>query len=113
MQSVTYSQRLRQVRDYLALAEQATAQLEMIPGSFAHLVSAEWDLEEDERGRRRISLRLWDPNAEVRSSAAPEALKDSLYLNLWVNGVWGDLLAVRSDQQHRRVMELIAEMGRE
>ncbi len=107
---VTYSDKARQSGESLHLLQQATKRLEEVLGSSADLVTAEWDRTEDARRRIQYTLTLRDSTGEVRASFSASELSFDDYVRSRLNRLWGDLLQIRSDEQHRKVLQLLSEM---
>jgi hypothetical protein len=105
----TYSEKARQWGEGLALLQQATARLEEILGPSADLVSAEWDRIEDERGRPLYTLAIRDFTGRVEARFAPEELAHPVHVRARLYRLWGDLLQLRADEQHRKVQALVAD----
>lgn len=107
MQAVTYGQQLRQNPKLLRLAEKATAYLDTILGEWRELVSATWDLTRDEQGRPRVTLNLRDEISDKTITFSEFEMGIDEYVRAVLNRLWGDLLKVRSDLQHQKVLDLV------
>lgn len=100
---IIYSEALRQSSDLFALAQRASQILEKVATRSSHLATAEWDFDKDERGRVVIRLRLSDWIGSVAEIFFPSEMSDTEALFGRLNGLWGDLLEIRS---HRLLDEL-------
>ena len=100
---ITYSEALRQSGDLFELAQRASQILEKVATRSSHLAAAEWDFDRDEQGRAVVRLRLSDWIGSVTERFSLADLSDSEALFGRLNGLWGDLLAIRS---HRLLDEL-------
>jgi hypothetical protein len=105
VQNVTYSDRLRQTAELLAIAEQLTPRLEKILGISLGKVQAEWDREKDAEGRPLLVLRLREWSGEVEGRFSREELKDPNGMNYLLSHLWGDLLEIRSKKQLQKLLE--------
>lgn len=109
MQSVTFSDRLKQDRKLYPLAERANAYLQDIlaASQFASETSAEWDRAEGEGKNPLVTLHLRDSLSETTASFPPWHLQDDRIVRSSLNRMWGDLLKVQSDVQHQKVVRLV------
>jgi hypothetical protein len=107
---VIYSPKIRQEEGNLALLEQATSRLKEILGPTADLAEIEWDRTEDDRGRPFYTLTLRDLRDQAQADFSLEELKSAPYMRVRLYRLWGDLLQLRSDEQHRKVLELVAQL---
>lgn len=109
MQKVTYTEKLENDKRLLPLAQKATEQLEELIGLYSAEVSAEWDLNEDAHGRPLVSLRIRDYSGAKDVKFDPAMLANARHTRGRLNRLWGDLLEIRSDAQHRKVLQLLQE----
>lgn len=102
---VSYSDKvLQRFGQYgLDLMNQATQQLKEVVGRSADLISAEWDLADDERGRTSFILKVKDATGEADASFDPEELQRPVNAKIRMHQVWGKLLQIRS---HKLLQEL-------
>jgi hypothetical protein len=107
---IRYTDRAREWEPGYSLLQQATAQLEEVIGAPAARVRAEWDRIEDERARPLYTLRISDWTGSAQTRFAPEELTFPAHTRTRLHRLWGDLLQVRSDAQHRKVEELVKEL---
>ena len=106
MKSVTYSDAIRRMPQYLALARETTDRLQGILTPSGERASAEWDLSTDERGTPLLSLRVWDDmKGEAETRFVPDKMKDSTGLRSQLLRLWGDLLQKRSHKQLEDLMD--------
>ena len=104
---------MKQQREGYELLKQATQYLEEVIGPAAATAKAEWDRTTNDKGHKLYTLRLSDWTGSVTASFTPEELKFLPYLRIRLYRLWGDLLQVRSDVQHRKVQKLVQELGQE
>lgn len=107
---VTYNGKAEQWPEGYEPLKEASKLLEGIRGPFADPVTAEWDRTEDSTGGTLYTLRLRDATAEVMASFCPADLKFPAYMRASLYRLWGDLLQVYSDVQHRKVMSLVGQL---
>ncbi len=107
---VTYSEKARQWGEGYQLVQNATKRLEEILGPSADQVTAEWDRTEDALRHVQYTLALRDFTGEVQATFSPAELTFDDYVRARLFRLWGDLLQIRSDKQHRKVVQLLSEM---
>ena len=96
---VQYSTEARQSADRLTLLKQASTLLASILGpQSSQLVKAEWNRVQDDY---RLAIR--DFTDEVSTDFSPDELENPLHMRVRLYRLWGDLLQVRNNQQHRQV----------
>ena len=101
----------RQSVDESKPLQQAKTLLDTILGpQSSSLVTREWKPVPDHQGRTHYRLSLRDLTGEVSTDFAPDELENPLYMRVSLYRLWGDLLKIRSDQQHQRVQTLIGQM---
>ena len=101
---VQYSPEARQWADGLTLLEKASTLLANILGpQRSQIVKAEWNRVQDHQGRTLYRLTIRDSTGEVSTDFAPDELQNPLHMRFRLYRLWGDLLQVRNDQQHRQV----------
>jgi len=105
---VTYSEKARQWGEGYQLVQNATKRLEEVLGQSADQVTAEWDRTKDPRGGVLYTLKLRDATDQVQASFTPDELKFAVRFLLY--RLWGDLLKIRSDEQHRKVQEMVDQL---
>lgn len=108
---VTYSDKARQWEKERQLLQNATRRLEEILGRSADSVVAEWDRTEDAHKRLQYVLTLRDSTEEAQATFSPEALNFDDYVRARLYHLWGDILQVRSERQHRKVQEMVDQLG--
>jgi len=106
----TYSTKAQRGGD-LALLEQATSCLKDVLGTSADRIEVEWDQTQDDRGRSVYTLTLSDSKRRVEAQFSREELNFASYMRARLYRLWGDLLQLISDEAHRKVLELVAQMG--
>ncbi|MGH7173702.1 MAG: hypothetical protein ACRELG_25750 [Gemmataceae bacterium] len=96
--NATYSETTKQGDAELTLLQQATACLEEIIGSsiFVDEVRAEWDRDQDPKGRTLYTLRLSVQAESVSASFTPRELRSPRDLRWRLRELWGDLLQIIS-----------------
>jgi hypothetical protein len=106
---VNYTEQAKRWGEGRALLEQATRQLgEIVVGASADSVTAEWDAATN--GQLIYTLKLRDSFGEVEASFTPEHLQIAPYMTVRLYRLWGDLLKIQSDEQHKKVLQLVREM---
>jgi hypothetical protein len=106
---IIYNDNAKKWAEGYALLEHATARLEEIIGSSADLVTVEWNgmLENGYPPAYRLTLR--DFTGEAQATLTVQELRSSSYMRVLLHRLWGDVLKVHSDQQHRKVQALVQE----
>jgi hypothetical protein len=97
----------------MAPLEQATALLTDIVGplSSQRVKEAAWTRVQDPKGRTLYRLTIQDDfGNEASTDLAPDDLQNPLLLRYCMPRLWGDLLKVRHDLQHQRVLSLLKEI---
>ncbi|HJT76798.1 MAG TPA: hypothetical protein VJ739_06310 [Gemmataceae bacterium] len=107
--TVTYTDKAKQWGEGYALLQEATDRLEEVLGESAGLVSAEWDRTQDARGRVLYRLRLSDFTGQVSATFTHEELQSPGHMRFRLLGLWGDLLQMRSDEQVKKLQQLVGE----
>ncbi len=111
---VQYSPEVRQWAEGFPLLQQASTRLAAILGpQSSQLVKAAWDRVEDAQGRALYRLTIRDSTGEVSTDFTPEELQNQLHMSFRLPRLWGDLLKIRSDQQHQLVQLLSSQMPTE
>jgi len=101
---VQFSPEIRQCAEGLTLVESASSLLAEILGpQSSQVVTAEWTVVKDRRGRAGYRLTIRDFTGEVSTDFATDELQNLLHLRFRLARLWGDLLQVRNDQQHQQV----------
>jgi hypothetical protein len=108
LKDVTFSKSVRELPEY-GYALKATAFLEEVLGESAALVTAVWDRKEG----GPVTLTLSDGIGIVTKEFPTGLLGWDRWIYAELYGLWGDLLQVRSDIQHRKVQELAASLAEE
>jgi hypothetical protein len=106
--TVTYTDKARQWGEGYVLLQQATKRLEEVLGESAGLVSAEWDRSQDTRRRILYTLKLSDFTGQVSANFAPDELESPSHMRFCLLGLWGDLLQKRSDEQVKKLQQLVS-----
>ena len=110
---VTYSPETRQSGG-LKLLEQASYLLADILGpQSSPLVKGEWSRVQDHRGRTLYRLSIRDFTGEASTDFAPDELQNSLHMRYRMYRLWGDLLQIRNDHQHQKVLISSGEVSEE
>ena len=99
---------MKQWPDGYALAQKASNRLEEVLGKSADIVSAEWGLTVDDRGRQVFQLQLNDPANRSERQIDPDALRSSALTGFHMHRAWGDLLRARNE---RHLKDIIGEEG--
>jgi hypothetical protein len=105
--NVIYQEKAKERKTDLSLLQHASRVLEEVIGRSADRITAEWDRTEDPKGRLLYTLDLRDGSSQIQAYFSPEELTSPAYMRVRLYRVWGDLLQVRSDEQHRRVQQLV------
>ncbi|MBV9122512.1 MAG: hypothetical protein JO112_03990 [Planctomycetes bacterium] len=108
---VKFSDKAKQWKEGYYLLERATEHLEEILGPSAGSVSVEWDRREDARGRSQYIVKLSDHTGEVTDAFAPSELELRSHMRYRLLDLWGKLLQRRSDEQMKKLQELVKEGG--
>ena len=111
--NVQYMPGIQSWAEGFKLIQQATRRLEEILGSSAGLVTVHWESMTDAKGRPRYRLTLRGFTAEVSTVFTPDELRNPLSMEVGLYRLWGDMIQVRSDQQHERVKALIGQFSGE
>lgn len=107
---VQYSPEARQGADVLTLLEQASTLLPQILGpQSSQIVKAEWDRVQDHKGRTVYRLTIGDITGKVFTDFTPADLQNPMHLKYRLYRLWGDLLQIRNDQQHQKVLLLMGQ----
>ena len=107
--NIVYQERARQGGGD-NLLEQSTKKLAEILSLSQEPIMAEWDRIEDESGCPRYVLHLRDFSEEEKAVFTPEDLRDPNRYSDRLYRLVGDLLKKVSDQQHRKVLELVGRL---
>lgn len=95
--NVKYSEAVKEPIEIFRFVEEATRMLfEDVLGDSALLVSAEWDRDEDARGRQAYTLRISDFLDTVQGGFASDELQRPTHARARLHRLWGDLLQARS-----------------
>jgi hypothetical protein len=104
---VKYSPEAAQWTDGLKLVEQASTLLAEILGpQSSEVVNAEWKRVQDHKGRPLYRLIIGDFTGNVSTDFTPADLQNPMHLKYRLYRLWGDLLQIRNDQQHQKVLLL-------
>ncbi len=76
-------------------------------GPSAGPVAADWSLDQDERGRPVLTLRLTDVNDSATGRFSPEELANPSHLGIRLVRLWGDLLQERLRKQVQKLHQLL------
>ncbi|MHB1425769.1 MAG: hypothetical protein ACYC3I_21590 [Gemmataceae bacterium] len=97
----------------MALLEQASTHLSDILGpQSSQRVKAAWTRLQDHKGRIFYRLTLQDDFAgKASTDFTPDELQNPLHMRFRLYRLWGDLLQVRNDIQHRKVESLSNEIA--
>lgn len=80
-------------------------------GSSAPLVTAEWSLQQDERGRPCLVLTITDPYAgQVSGRFAPDEIQREYHTRARLYRLWGDLLQHRTQKHFDQLSERIRQI---
>ncbi len=120
--NIKYSANLQPGGESYNLIQQATKRLEEIVGPSARrmeavrgpsagLVSCEWDRMADKSGRDLYRLTLKDASTHVRTEFTLEDLKNPLHMHVRLCRLWGDLLQLWSDEQHKIVLTMLSQIS--
>jgi hypothetical protein len=105
VKELVYGYWLRQTPELLRLAQQRTAELEELLGSWAPGVAAEWDRSDDAMGRPVVTLRLEDSTGSATTVFEPKELESSEQMHWRFNRLWRDLLQVRAQKQLQELQQ--------
>jgi hypothetical protein len=96
--NVTFSERLNEKADFLALAKTAHRMLTDIIGPYTGTVIVEWDADEVSPGQPSIRLRIVDPSIpySAKASLHPKEWDNPIFLQLTLARVWTAVLEARS-----------------
>jgi hypothetical protein len=94
---VDYSERAQQALDQID-RDRITRVLSETLGQSAELVQANWDVPEDTKGRRLLTVELKDWTGSVTASLEPDEVKSDHHLRYRLYRLWGDLLRDRSNK---------------
>jgi len=96
MQSVTFSDKLKQVPTLQQMAEQASTYLDkIISPQSAPIVSAEWDRAEDDQGQQLVTLALKENGEAVTARFSANDFQDGWEVKHRIRSTWDDLLRIR------------------
>jgi Protein of unknown function (DUF1488) len=112
LKDVTFSKSVRESPEYHRVL-QATAFLEDVLGQSAPLVTAAWDRKAGSNGHSVYSLTLRDFTGTATREFSADILAWPQLIEIGLYGLWGDLLQIRSNIQHRKVEELVAALTEE
>jgi hypothetical protein len=101
-----YTERAKQWRGHYLL-QNVSKQLEEIAGPAGESVSARWTCYEDERGLTYPELTLCGFGGCVEAAFSLNELKSPSHMRLAVLDLWGDLLQKQSNEQVKKLEELI------
>jgi hypothetical protein len=107
---IIYTERAKQFAEDREFLQQANNRLRDVLGPSGDLVTATWDRELDQRDRVYYALTVQDFTGAVSTKFAPDELRNADHLQVRLYRLWGDLLQVRSDEQHRKVQQLVGDL---
>ena len=111
---IQYSPEVRQSPDGLTLLEQASTLLaEVLGPQSSQKVKAEWDRVHDHKGRTLYRLTLRDFTGSVSTDFTSADLQNPMHLKYRLYRLWGDLLQIRNDLQHQKVLLLMGQVATE
>jgi hypothetical protein len=111
---VRYSPEVKQSADGLTLLERASTLLAEILGpQSSEMVKAEWNRVQDHQGRTLYRLTIRDHTGEVSTDFTPADLQNPMHLKYRLYRLWGDLLQIRNDHQHQKVLLLSGQFATE
>jgi hypothetical protein len=108
--NITYTENSKRWREGYELLKQATKRLEEILGPSADSVAAEWEGDVENGRPPMYRLKLRDATGEVGADFTVDGLRVSAYVNIRLSRLWGDLLRIRSDLQHSKVLQMVQEL---
>ena len=109
---VQYSAEVRRSPERLAALQRISTQLpKVVTPRYAPEVRAAWDFVTDAATGDATRLALEDTFGRVWTDFTPNELANPLHVGLRLYHLWGDLLQVRSDQQHATVEAMVADFG--
>ena len=107
---VIYNEKARELLEEYPVVPRALDHLQEVVGQSGEQVVAEWDRSDVPRRQPGYTLTLREDTAEVQARFAPEGLVIPAYVSACLYRLWGDLLQKRSDEQHRKVLHLAAQL---
>jgi hypothetical protein len=89
--------------------QRARAEVEEIIRNSIEPAQAEWEQVQDDQGKTWFELRLYFQGDSVSARFTPKEMASPRQIRSEARSLWGDLLRIRSEKQHRIVEQLLAQ----